>query len=267
MHRFAYPIPANRGEPMCTEELYDTLIQQMRAVHRKFPDLILEKDEGGRFTVTGTVGFCVSRDGEQVEDAYQIAIAVPGDYPQSVPNVKEVGGRISKDFHHYDDDTLCLGAPLEVRMGFAEHRSLLGYIQDQVVPFLYSHSYKERYGEMPYGELAHGDEGILESYEEIFEVDRVSVVLSLLRILAEGSYRGHTPCPCSSGRKLRKCHGPLLLKIGEHQDQDDFRRDFVKVFDHVKRDKDIRELFSVLPKGVVGPRRGKRKRKRSLSVA
>jgi len=236
---------------MSAEELHDLLIKQMRAVHGEYPDLALEKGEGGRFTVVGSLGFCVRRDGKEVQDAYEIAIVIPHDYPLSPPGLKEVGGRIPKSFHRLSDDgTLCLGAPLAVRMAFAKHRSLLCYIQNQVVPLLFSHSYKERFGEMPYGELPHGGEGILQYYKDTFAVDEVLGVLGLLQILADDTYRGHYPCPCSSGRKLRKCHGPTLLAIKEYQGQDDFLMDFVMVLHHVKGDGDIREFYSVLPRRI-----------------
>ena len=263
MRRSQSPNPASRGEAMSPEDLQDTLIKQVREVRSEHPDLMLEKGEGGRFAVVGRLGFCVSRDGKDVEDAYEVEIVIPRDYPLSPPSAKEIGGRIPKSFHRLSDDgTLCLGAPLAVRMVFAGQPNLLSYIQNQVIPLLFSHSYKELYGEMPYGELPHGGEGILEYYREIFAVDEVRGVLGLLQILADDSYRGHYPCPCNSGRNLRKCHGPTLLAIKEYQGQDEFLVDFLIILQHVKGDGDIREFCSVVPRRIVERSRCDRKPKR-----
>ena len=225
------------------------LIQQMREVHREFPELLLQKAEDGRFFVTGCLAFSVETEkGTILEDAYQVKISIPPDYPQSVPTVREVGGRIPKEFHrHPHDGTLCLGAPLAVRMAFHKDRSLLGYIRNQVVPYLFAHSYNEEYEEMPYEQLPHGGEGILLYYREVLGVNNILAVLGLLRVLVDDSYRGHYDCPCGSGRNLRKCHGPALLAVKDYQNQDDFLVDFLMILRHVTRTKDIEEFLSVLP--------------------
>lgn len=253
---------------MSAEELHDVLARQMRAVYGEFPDLVLQKGERGQFSITGEVSFRVEMDGRQVEDSYQIDVSIPPDYPWSVPAVKEVGGRIPSNFHTYSDSgALCLGAPLAVKIDFAKHRSLLGYIREQLVPYLFSHSFKERYGKMPFGELPHGGEGILQYYKELFGLQNVGAVLGLLGILVDESYRGHHPCPCNSGQKLRRCHGRVLLTIKEHQDQDGFLMDFLRILEHVKGDNDITEFYSVLPSRLTTASRRKRRKGRFQSDA
>ena len=51
----------------------------------------------------------------------------------------------------------CLGAPIEVRRRFAGHKNLLRFIEDQVIPYLFSYSYKRDYGKLPFGELSARD--------------------------------------------------------------------------------------------------------------
>ena len=31
-----------------------------------------------------------------------------------------------------------------------------------------------------------------------------------------GQYRGHLPCPCGSGKKMRSCHGKFIKKFFEN---------------------------------------------------
>jgi hypothetical protein len=53
----------------------------------------------------------------------------------------------------------------------------------------------------------------------------VRIILALLKIMADGSYRGHHPCPCGSGKILRKCHGPIMLRLLKIQRNDQFFND------------------------------------------
>lgn len=80
---------------------------------------------------------------------------------------------------------------------------------------------------MPFGELSHGGKGISEYYKEFFETDSELVVIELLKIIIEDSYRGHMPCPCASGKRLRNCHGPKIVEIKEQQTREQFFSDFV----------------------------------------
>ncbi len=72
-----------------------------------------------------------------------------------VPKVQETSNRIPTDFHHYQDDTLCPGAPIAVRQKFKKEPTLVGFVNNCVIPYLYSFSYKSKFGKMPFGELPH----------------------------------------------------------------------------------------------------------------
>ena len=84
---------------------------------------------------------------------------------------------------------------------------------------------------MPFGELSHGVEGILEYYQELFDLSAGEKVVGLLRILTDSDYRGHLPCPCGSNIILRKCHGGILREVSALQSADEF---FVDYFHIVK---------------------------------
>ena len=82
---------------------------------------------------------------------------------------------------------------------------------------------------MPFGELSHGGIGILEYYQELFDLKDTRRVLTMLKILADDKYRGHDRCPCGSGKRLRSCHGGKLLEVQPLQSPSNFQRDF----DHI----------------------------------
>lgn len=79
---------------------------------------------------------------------------------------------------------------------------------------------------MPFGELSHGGLGILEYYQDLFEIQDRRRVLKMIQILAEDNYRGHTRCPCGKGKRLRDCHGQILLDIKGLQTPIEFQIEF-----------------------------------------
>ena len=79
--------------------------------------------------------------------------------------------------------------------------------------YLYSATYYREYGVVPeYGERPHGDAGIIETYKERYQVSDEETLFSLLSYSAGMiCYRGHLPCPCGSGKRMRNCHGQIIL--------------------------------------------------------
>lgn len=162
----------------------------------------------------------------EITDEYSVEIVIPDEYPNAVPKALEIDNRIPKDFHHYLDGSLCLGAPLAVKHTFSKNPTLAGFVVNCFIPYLYSFSYKCRFGKMPFGELSHNGYGILEYYRELFGLENHRPILQLLKIIIDDKYRGHTRCPCGSGKRLRACHGKTLLEIKTLQSKSEFQGDY-----------------------------------------
>ncbi len=197
-----------RGGPMKlkTEKL---IIAQAEAVRKRHPLLILRRTAYGALVLEGRLEFAMSFESHTVQDDYQIRIRFPPDYPREPPIVFEVGCKVPHKFGHFmDTGDLCLGAPVEVRMRFAKHRNLLHFIESQVVPYLFSWSYFRDYGQMPFGELAHGDLGLLQFYDTYFGTSWRQT-LPLLRYLVDGKLLPRR-CPCGSKIEVDRCHGQKL---------------------------------------------------------
>ena len=86
----------------------------------------------------------------------------------------------------------CLGAPVEVSRRFAEHKNLLRFIEDPVIPYLFTYNYKRDHGKLPFGDLRHGAVGSLQYYTEFFETSPVEA-MKLLKRLALCAYDDETP--------------------------------------------------------------------------
>jgi len=189
---------------------YDELVKkQFQEVCAKYQSLNL-KESDNCFYILGTIGFTSEFEGVKIQDAFELFIAIPREYPNKIPAVKEIGGRIPKEFHHNGDDTLCLGTPVDTWIKFSKHKTLIGFVEFLIIPFLFSFCFKSKMGRMPFGERTHYGEGILEFYCEFFKIKDFVVAQKFLKILASGQYSRNKPCPCDSGIRLKKCHGPKL---------------------------------------------------------
>lgn len=202
----------------------------LEEVEQNYPHLRLESCKDNLATYRGTIAFTANYKGcGLIDDVFKVEILFPLTNKGDIPIAKEIGGRIPRkhDFHVNDDGAMCLGAPLEVRRLYKQTPSLEAFINRLLIPFLYSFSFKEKYGYMPFGELSHGVKGVAEYYKELFGTNSNLAVLSLLKIIVEDHYRGHILCPCGSGHKLRNCHGQQIREIKEHQTREQFFSDFL----------------------------------------
>jgi len=222
--------------------------RQFEELSETFPGLKLSEDDPGRWTIRGILSFSATYQGVTITDTFSILIRLPQDYPNSPPTVQETGGRIPADFHQYPDRTLCIGAPVEVWRRFKSDPRLITFVKTLVVEYLYGYAYFEKFGEMPFSELSHGAQGIREYYHELFQTDDVHILLALLKVMADGTYRGHHPCPCGSGKILRKCHGPSMLELLKEQSQERFLHDATNVLDSLKESELKNFDWNLLPK-------------------
>jgi hypothetical protein len=212
----------------------DQLVKdQFEIFSKSYPGFSLKMNDNGSYAMKGDLTIDADFEGETIVDTFDVEILIPEGYPDLVPKFFETGGRIPKEFHTYPDSSRCLGAPLAVKKKFFQNKTLISFVNDSVIPYLYSFSYNEKYGKMPYGELSHKTLGIIEYYREEFGVNDDIAVLGLLRILAENDYRGHTICPCGSSLKLRKCHGKQLQEFSQYQIAMQFMNEYIQIVEYL----------------------------------
>jgi hypothetical protein len=206
--------------------------QHFHELSQKYPGMYLAQKEGGLWSVIGRLDFIAKYGEEQVEDGYEIEMAIPVRYPELYPSVRETGNRIPRDFHQ-SGDILCLGAQVAVLQKFLQEPTLLGFTERCLIPYLYAFSYKAKFGKLPFGELAHGWQGILQYYQEKFHIQEPKAVLGLLRVLAENRYHGHARCPCGSRKKLHDCHGKMLRQLMRQLPASWYSNDYVRLLENL----------------------------------
>ena len=173
------------------------------------PGLNLIPDGGDNVVVAGELRFAKKGPDESlIEDAYAIELRIPRIYPmRGLPQVFETANRIPRDFHHLDDGSLCLGAPTRLRLLALRTPDIGHFINEAVIPYLYSRSYFERFGSMPFGELDHGTPGLEQDLVAMLGMPRGTKADCLLRVASmRRRHANKRQCPCGSGRRLGKCH-------------------------------------------------------------
>ena len=204
-------------------------ITELVAVHEGLSNVTEHETET---VLSGALRFEASADGlETITDSFDIELTIPYDFPDTLPLVREIGGRIGTDYDHRNPSgTLCLAVPVERRRVFLEEPALLGFVNRLVIPYLYGYCFFSKHGHHPFDEAAHGYEGILSHYVDTLGLDGDLAALRVICFLFEHGYRGHHGCPCGSGRRVRACHGPALLALHKTHDEQSLRTDFMAIF-------------------------------------
>lgn len=211
-----------------TEELRRQ-IAELTAVHKALIDVT----EGNAGTVvSGRLPFEASVEGlETILESFEIELTIPRDFPERLPTVKEIGGRIEAEYQHRNPSgTLCLAVPIEQRRLFLEQPTLLGFVNRLVIPYLYGYCFFKKHGQHPFDEAAHGYEGIMRHYLDTLSLRDELAVLRVISYLLEHGYRGHHECPCGSGKVVRVCHGSRLLTLYRAHNDQSLRTDFAAIF-------------------------------------
>jgi hypothetical protein len=229
--------------PSSIRTLYDQW--QLDELLGKHPGLRIIPSDDAALILSGEIAF--NGQGprpEPIEDTYAIRLEVPPDFPDELPTVREIGGRISGSFHKLPDDQLCLGAPTALRLRLTESPTLVTYVDEFVVPYLFSHSFYLAHGEMPFGELAHGDVGLLAHLAELFGSEQSEKAQEFLHLasLRKRDANKHA-CPCQSGRRLGQCHNARVNELRDRLGRHWFAREYADVLrslgnlatDHVPR--------------------------------
>lgn len=159
--------------------------------------------------IAGTLAFSLEPPGlPRIEDDYLVRIDVPLGR-DAFPIVRETAGRIRRvvDEHVNPDGSFCLGSPLALAVKLGRSPTLIDFVDQCVVPFLYAASWRQhgRSG-WPFDELPHYGPGMLEDYQRLLGVNgahRVGQALTALRHRPRVANK--MECPCGCARRLGKC--------------------------------------------------------------
>lgn len=193
-------------------------------LQRYYPGLSL-KEPG---VVGGVLDLHAQFGDTAFQDKFEIRISSENPNSDYLPALREVGGRTQaiatargirelKTLHRNSDDTACVCPVQAEREKCPLGYSLLHYVEQLVVPYLYGLCYFEAHGIWSWPELSHGVLGLLEYYAAgggMGTTEEVDEVLGRIRADAHSKeYQkqlrnpsAKRACPCGSGKRFGRCH-------------------------------------------------------------
>jgi len=183
-------------------------------VETEYPDLrvITERDTvflRGSFPVT---------DGDEILDRFLIEVQFPDDFPDSIPIVREIGGRIP---WYEDRHVNRMGAQAGEACPIVPEEWLIRPDRDSIRNFLAGPTRNFFLGQIvveqgkpwPFGERPHGMPGLWEFYGELVGTTDKAAIRGYLSYLSRENLKGHWECPCGSKKRLRNCHLETLKDL------------------------------------------------------
>ena len=167
-------------------------------------------------------------EAEREGPKYEIAIVLPETYPRQAPILYCKDKALPRDIdrHILSDGSACLCVRSEFRHFLAKNYQLVDFVDQLVVPFLVGQFSYECNGKWPWKDRSHGEDGILEAWEDLLGFSEREKICAFLRALSrKNGYAGHLPCPCGSGQRLRHCHAALFRTLRDSVYWEDVRND------------------------------------------
>jgi hypothetical protein len=203
----------------------------LRELLERYSDLRIVPCPDDTLVLAGALNFrAFGPTKEELADRYDVELRVPPEFPRSNPTARECGGRIQSTFHKLEGDLLCLGAEIEIRMKLTMSPTLLTFVERLVIPYLFGHSYFEKHGTMPFGELSHGRDGILECLAEMFRTPSVQGADEFVRLASMKKREANKEsCPCRSGRRMGRCHNRIVNDFRKRMGRTWFREEYARL--------------------------------------
>ena len=170
--------------------------------------------EVGKFVVSGTIRLEV--DGESFGE-YDIEIIFDDAYPDEIPKVWEVGGKIPREPGRHLNGGVwnaCLFVEDERWTQWPNGSTFYDFVVRPVRNFFIGQIVYERTEKFPWGERPHNFEGSVDFYEKKLCIKGRPLVLRFLELCISGPDPS-LECPCGSGKQLRSCHADHLERISK----------------------------------------------------
>ena len=163
---------------------------------------------------------------------FSVDLRIPNDYPEGIPRLYCRREEIpwTEDRHVMGSGVACLCVSSEYRLHWPRGSDLTDFLTCFVVPYFARQAYYQTHGQWPPGqERTHGDAGIVESLSDTLSELGSPSVATIERFLIVLASHGHPkasdPCPCGSGKKIRKCHRRLVWPLRNNVDPQLARND------------------------------------------
>ena len=211
----------------------EELQNQLPSLLEKYPNLKVIKQTENQVDIAGRIQINRASEVISVYQEYGIEISIPIN-SDKLPTVRDTERYIKKYTHLSSDKNFCLATDTDMYLRFRNGFDLSSWMEDYVELYFVSYEYYKRYGAFPFGERAHGSNGILEFYRDYFKLSTLYQASDIIVYIANKRYKGHHLCPCGSNKKLRDCHKDEILS----SIQDDFFLNLIrKDLEYIERER------------------------------
>lgn len=190
----------------------------LREFLRDYPQMAIRPSAGHSLRLKGQFVFAAHHPKEgDIRDSFALEMIVPNGFPKELPRVTETGGRIPRTGEYHVnpmDSTLCLGSPLSLLIKLSKQPTLEGFAGNCLVPYLFAISHKlKNGGPLPFGELAHGVDGLFADYLLLFGLKTRDQLIYAFKLLGMKKRRANKLlCPCGCGIRLGRCKYNFRLR-------------------------------------------------------
>lgn len=204
------------------EEMSDSdWLTDVNEAIRAFPGLRVLSCTSEERKIGGVIDIVFKPEG-LIIDTYELEIVFPDEYPKKLPRVWETGGKIPREaIRHVFTDTqaLCFMLMVEESVYCWRSISTLKFLNEVVVPRL-ADEYNVSNGGTYTKELPHNlKDACWEFYRRKFESTDDEFILRILKQMVLGGLpKGYEPCPCTSGKKFKRCHRGVTIELQHAKD-------------------------------------------------
>lgn len=188
-----------------------TAIEQVKELLNNYTQLSVIECSDEKILISGSITINRKALDHRLYDDFDVEILIKINSFE-LPTIKETGGKVVRSYEHCSKNgELCLETDLYTRLQYKDGFSLLAWMENIVEPYFFSYDYFTNYHKFPFGERSHGFSGFIETCGELWNEENIDKSRNLLSYFVHHPYRGHVQCPCGSMKKLRDCHGEILL--------------------------------------------------------
>lgn len=187
---------------------------QLENILNEQPKMKLYEDEAG-FSLSGEYHYSLKSMGVVFDRERKIKLNVPFTFPLAIPTlfINELPEGIS---HVYKDNSTCVATIGEIVQFLIQNPYISDYIDKFVNSFLFTVDWYCEYETYPFGEREHGYKGLFSYYKRDWGLN-LEQFKKMSFLVYNKTYRGHSPCFCDSGEKLRNCHGEKIFVIVQNE--------------------------------------------------
>lgn len=193
----------------------------MNNIREQINDLLKQQTElqvnykESNICIYGKYHYSLKHNDVILDGVKDIKIEIDYEYPISIPKVYIFN--LKEELEHvYKDNSICLATVWEILQYLIDEPSISEFLNRFLDLFIFSADWHLKYGVFPFGERKHGYEGLLSYYTEEWGLTKEQYI-KMVFLIYHNKYKGHLPCFCNSGLKLRNCHGRYILPIVKNQ--------------------------------------------------